>query len=210
MNMPTATCSLLPMTGKVPSSVDHASPHQLVRQVALTLFSELGFHNVSLRKLASALGMQPGSLYHHIEGKQELLFELIDEYETDLLDAIKIDLPTGGSPDHKLSAYIHSYFSFNASNLQRCSIAQLEFRNLNQNQQKVIEATRAEYASLLDGIIQYGIRTQSFSPIFPQAITHLILSMLTEMSKQAKSSAALTFEDATALLQEAALRILHT
>lgn len=210
MNTATATCNLLPMTARVASSVDHASSHQLVRQVALTLFSELGFHNVSLRKLASTLGMQPGSLYNHIEGKQELLFELIDEYETDLLDAIKIDLPTGGSPDHKLSAYIRSYFSFNASNPQRRSIAQLELRNLNPKQQKIIEATRAEYTLILDEIIQYGIRTQSFSPIFPQAITHLILSMLTEMSKQTKSSATLTIEDATTLLQEAALRILNT
>lgn len=126
MNMPTATCSLLPMTGKVPSSVDHASPHQLVRQVALTLFSELGFHNVSLRKLASALGMQPGSLYHHIEGKQELLFELIDEYETDLLDAIKIDLPTGGSPTtSSLLTSIH----ISASMLRTYNVAPLHNSN---------------------------------------------------------------------------------
>ena len=108
MSTSTSTCNLSAIIGRATSGIDHKPSHQLVRQVALKLFSEIGFHNVSLRKLANTLEMQPGSLYNHIDGKQELLFELIDEYETDLLDTIKVDLPSGSSPEHRLSAYILS------------------------------------------------------------------------------------------------------
>ncbi|WP_162983693.1 TetR/AcrR family transcriptional regulator [Pseudomonas aeruginosa] len=210
MSTSTSTCNLSAMLGRATSGIDHKPSHQLVRQVALKLFSEIGFHNVSLRKLANTLEMQPGSLYNHIDGKQELLFELIDEYETDLLDAIKVDLPAGSSPEHRLSAYIRSHLGFNASSPQHRSIAQLEFRNLTPNQQKIIEAIRAEYTFILAEIIQHGILTQAFRPMPLQVATRLILSMLTEMSREDKSNATLTIEDSTTLLHETVLRILHT
>ena len=130
--------------------------------------------------------------------------------ETDLLDTIKVDLPSGSSPEHRLSAYIRSHLGFNASSPQHRSIAQLEFRNLTPNQQKIIEAIRAEYTFILAEIIQHGILTQVFRPIPLQVATRLILSMLTEMSREDKSNATLTIEDSTTLLHETVLRILHT
>lgn len=46
-----------------------------------------------------------------------MLFELIDEYEIDLFDVIKIDLFIGGFFDYKFFVYIYLYFSFNVLNL---------------------------------------------------------------------------------------------
>ena len=42
---------------------------------AARLFAERGYHGTSIGRLAEALGVQKGSLYSHIEGKQELLHE---------------------------------------------------------------------------------------------------------------------------------------
>lgn len=112
------------------------SPHQKVRRAALALFAEKGFHSISLRKLAGELGVQAGSIYNHIESKNSLLFELIDEHESDLLDAIEMGIPRGGEPLENLLAYIRTHLQFNAEHQQRYLLSRLEFRNLDQQQKK--------------------------------------------------------------------------
>ncbi|NWB11915.1 TetR family transcriptional regulator [Pseudomonas sp. D5002] len=43
------------------------SPREHIRSIALKMFVESDFHSLSLRQLASVLGMQAGSLYTHRE-----------------------------------------------------------------------------------------------------------------------------------------------
>ncbi|RMH81683.1 TetR/AcrR family transcriptional regulator, partial [Pseudomonas sp. AOB-7] len=52
---------------------------ETLRGKALALFAERGFAQVGMRELALHLGMAAGSLYHHFESKEQLLFELIEE-----------------------------------------------------------------------------------------------------------------------------------
>jgi AcrR family transcriptional regulator len=51
---------------------------ELTRQAA-RLFAERGYHGTSIGDLAKALGVQKGSLYAHIESKQDLLYEAMRE-----------------------------------------------------------------------------------------------------------------------------------
>ena len=47
---------------------------ELAREAA-RLFAEKGYHGTSIGALAEAIGVQKGSLYAHIDGKQDLLYE---------------------------------------------------------------------------------------------------------------------------------------
>src|SRR5918995_2544720 len=51
---------------------------ELTREAA-RLFAERGYHGTSIGDLAKALGVQKGSLYAHIESKQDLLYEAMRE-----------------------------------------------------------------------------------------------------------------------------------
>jgi AcrR family transcriptional regulator len=51
---------------------------ELTRQAA-RLFAERGYHGTSIGDLANALGVQKGSLYAHIESKQDLLYDAMSE-----------------------------------------------------------------------------------------------------------------------------------
>ncbi len=51
---------------------------ELTRQAA-RLFAERGYHGTSIGDLAKALGVQKGSLYAHIDSKQDLLYEAVRE-----------------------------------------------------------------------------------------------------------------------------------
>ena len=44
-----------------------------IYQAALDLMQETGVEDLSMRKLASALGVDAMSIYHHVENKQALL-----------------------------------------------------------------------------------------------------------------------------------------
>jgi AcrR family transcriptional regulator len=51
---------------------------ELTREAA-RLFAERGYHGTSIGDLAKAMGVQKGSLYAHMAGKQDLLYEAMRE-----------------------------------------------------------------------------------------------------------------------------------
>lgn len=67
------------------ATVEKSATFAKIRTVASDLFCQAGYKGLGMRSLASAVGIQAGSLYNHIESKQALLYELISEYELDLL-----------------------------------------------------------------------------------------------------------------------------
>jgi len=65
-----------------------------ILSVALTLFSTKGYKAVSVRHIASDVGIKASSLYNHFENKQEILDELIKKNTKYIEDFLKdtIDL----------------------------------------------------------------------------------------------------------------------
>ncbi len=47
---------------------------------ALILFSERGFHAVSVRDIAKAVGIKESSLYNHFKNKQDIFDSIVDMY----------------------------------------------------------------------------------------------------------------------------------
>jgi TetR/AcrR family transcriptional regulator, cholesterol catabolism regulator len=80
--------------------VEHRSRRLSTRRTELTreaarLFAERGYHGTSIGDLAKAMGVQKGSLYAHMESKQDLLYEAMREGAEafhSALDAIPDDL----------------------------------------------------------------------------------------------------------------------
>ena len=59
-----------------PSGLELSPAKQKLYEVALELFGQEGFHAVSIRDIAQALGQQPSAIYFHVASKQELLYDL--------------------------------------------------------------------------------------------------------------------------------------
>src|SRR5215467_7935752 len=49
-----------------------------VYAAALRLFREKGYHATSMQDIAAAVGLYKGSLYHYIDGKEELLVRVFE------------------------------------------------------------------------------------------------------------------------------------
>ena len=57
-----------------------------ILDTAAALFASSGLRT-SLKEIADACGILPGSLYHHFESKEAIIVELVERYRADL-DAI--------------------------------------------------------------------------------------------------------------------------
>ncbi|WP_296261203.1 MULTISPECIES: TetR/AcrR family transcriptional regulator [unclassified Pseudomonas] len=158
------------------------SPHEQIRATALQLFVDQGFHSVSLRQLAAAVGMQAGSLYNHIESKDALLFELIEHYENALLLALPGKRLVVSDPLKALSAFIRNHVTFTSEHRQRWLLARLEFRCLTADQQRHIQALRDQIASRLAAILQAGIEQERFVRVPVSTMVPCMLAMLNEIS----------------------------
>ncbi|WP_235490550.1 helix-turn-helix domain-containing protein, partial [Frankia sp. AvcI1] len=68
-----------------------------ILQAALEIFARKGYAAASIQDVADAVGVLKGSLYHYIDSKEDLLFQIFDNAHVDAerlmteLDALEVD-----------------------------------------------------------------------------------------------------------------------
>ena len=60
---------------------DEMPTRQKIMICALRLFSSKGYAETTIRDIASAVGITPGSIYGHFNSKEELLHYMLTDYE---------------------------------------------------------------------------------------------------------------------------------
>lgn len=128
----------------------------LVRRAALELFVSKGFQSVSLRQLAVAVGIQAGSLYNHIESKQTLLFDFIEELDSLLLHAVIKELKRRTNAIDALGAFVKVYMSIALENRSLYVLSRRETCSLMVEQQVDINRIRSRVVDVLVDVIASG------------------------------------------------------
>jgi len=132
------------------------SARDRILDTAAELFATRGFQAVGLRDLASYLGLHAGSLYHHFENKQALLFELIESGLLNLLQETKQQIKNKRKPCERLHLFIRAFVTFNANERHTLTLITREFANLNEEQQARIIQLKNRYSALLSVVLIYG------------------------------------------------------
>ncbi|WP_051684439.1 TetR/AcrR family transcriptional regulator [Blastococcus sp. URHD0036] len=73
---------------------------QVVRATAARLFEASGYAGTTMNDIADAVGLLPGSLYHHFASKEQIAAELLTAYSTalgEVADAAVADPPAPGA-----------------------------------------------------------------------------------------------------------------
>jgi AcrR family transcriptional regulator len=116
---------------------------ELTRQAA-RLFAEKGYHGTSIGDLADALGVQKGSLYHHIESKQDLLYEAMRDGAAAFhaaLDAIPDDAPAL----EKIRLALRGHLRVVAEQLDVATVFVREWRYLEGERREEVVRERRRY-----------------------------------------------------------------
>jgi TetR/AcrR family transcriptional regulator, cholesterol catabolism regulator len=127
---------------------------ELTRQAA-RLFAEKGYHGTSIGEIAAALGVQKGSLYAHIQSKQDLLYETMLEGARAFhagLDAIPDDLPA----TEKIRLALRSHLRVVADQLDVATVFVQEWRYLEGERRDEILRERRRYEDRVRAFFREG------------------------------------------------------
>jgi len=67
---------------------DHDQKRALILSASARLFAEEGYDRASMTQIARACGISKANIYHYYEGKDALLFDLLDNYLSGLRDRV--------------------------------------------------------------------------------------------------------------------------
>lgn len=161
-----------------PKDTDAAKPRrEQIHDMASRLFSERGYHATSMRDLAGELGMQGGSLYAHISGKEELLIEIVSrasrQFDTALFLLRDADLPA----DQKLREAMHRHIRVVADNMESATVFFHEWKHLSPAAYRHVTDWRDTIDAFYRELIVQGMREGTLRPDLDIKMTaNLILS----------------------------------
>lgn len=164
-----------------------------MREAALHLFAEHGFAAVSMRQIASEVGVQAGALYNYTPDKQSLLFDLMKTHMQDVIAAVPDG--TGQTPVQQLEGFVRFHIAFHHRRPEEVFIAYMELRNLTPENFEVVEQMRRTYEAHLQAILDRGIAAGDFVVEDAKIATFAVIAMLTGVNTWFREGGRLTLED---------------
>ncbi|OJU79752.1 MAG: hypothetical protein BGO11_02800 [Solirubrobacterales bacterium 70-9] len=119
------------------------------------MFYERGYVDARVQDIAAEVGLLKGSLYHYIDGKEDVLFRLLDETHDEvnqILDEMAA-LPDTEPPLDRLHEYVRRQIAYNMENLVRVSVYYRDLRCLSEPLLAQILERRREHEGFVRGLI---------------------------------------------------------
>ena len=127
---------------------------QLTREAA-RLFAEKGYHGTSIGDLAEAMGVQKGSLYAHIDSKQDLLYETMRDGAAAFHAALDT-IPEDVHPVEKIRLALRGHLRVVAEQLDVATVFVREWRYLEGERHEEIVAERRRYEERFRALFREG------------------------------------------------------
>ncbi|MBE9635245.1 TetR/AcrR family transcriptional regulator [Salipiger mangrovisoli] len=169
-----------------------------IREAALRLFAKHGYAAVSMRRIASEVGVQAGALYNYIPDKQALLFSLLKGHMDELLEAWDETAP-GGDPLARLEAFVRFHIRFTLRRPESIFISYMELRNLEPENFIQIEALRGRYEAVLEQILRDGQAAGNLSVPDTRIAAFALIGMLTGVNTWYREGGRLSEDEVAAL-----------
>jgi AcrR family transcriptional regulator len=125
-------------------------------RTAARLFAERGYHGTSLADVAEAVGIQKASLYHHIQTKEDLLWEVASagaEAFHAALDALPADAPA----TERIRLALRAHLRVVAAQLDAATVFMREWRSLAGERRERFVAERHRYEERIRDLFREGV-----------------------------------------------------
>jgi len=138
-----------------------ASRERIV-EAAIGLFSDAGYAGTSMRDIATAVGVLPGSLYAHIGGKEELLVEILEAGADRFLGGVPT-IAAVPEPRARLRKAVELHLAAIAVNPKQALILFHQWTYLTGAGRARMLDRRLRYRELFTEVVADGIETGVFS-----------------------------------------------
>ena len=125
-------------------------------RIAARLFAEQGYQGTSLADLAEALGVQKPSLYHHIDAKEDLLWDVAWEGANAFhaaLDGVPADAPAA----ERIRLALRGHLAVVAGQLDIATVFVREWRYLEGERHERFLAERRRYEERIRELFRDGV-----------------------------------------------------
>jgi AcrR family transcriptional regulator len=125
-------------------------------RIAARLFAEQGYQGTSLADLAEELGVQKPSLYHHIDSKEDLLWEVARDGAAAFhaaLDAVPADAPA----TERIRLALRGHLGVVAAQLDVATVFVREWRFLSDERRETFTAERRRYEERIRDLFREGV-----------------------------------------------------
>ena len=176
-----------------------------ISEIALHLFAERGYAAVSMRQIASKVGLQAGALYNYFPDKQTILADLLINHMENLLQTWhKQKLPQ--NPDKLLEFFVDFHIEYHLNRPEEVFIAYMELRNLNPDNFQKIEKLRNKYERILSEILTVGVNKNLFSCENTKVTSLAIIGMLKEVHTWYKKGGKISVPEMKSIYREIVLK----
>ncbi len=139
-----------------------ASPREAILDAAMQLFGKQGYTGTSMRDIAGAVGVLPGSLYAHIASKEALLADIVEDGIGRFLAAVRPHSGSDASPTDRLRAMVIAHIAIVADNPERSLVVFHQWRFLGEANIQSAIGKRRDYEQAYIGVIEDGMRAGEF------------------------------------------------
>lgn len=146
-----------------------------IERAAIHLFEEKGFHATSMQDIAEAVGLQKGSLYHYISGKDELLAAIAQQtlagYVQRLADIVELPQPAS----ERLAMAIRAHLEATAADREMMTVLLRESYAITSEQRAHVAHNSARYRDLFTQIIRDGMASGEFATADPEVAALVLI-----------------------------------
>ncbi|WP_232336327.1 MULTISPECIES: TetR/AcrR family transcriptional regulator [Thermoactinomyces] len=145
--------------------------------IACRLFSQKGYHGTTIRDISEACGILSGSLYAHINTKEDLLFEITDRGAEAFLGSLEPIVKSGKTASQKLREAVKAHMHVIEANLEAATVFFHEWKALTGDRYEQIRKKRDSYERLWAAILEEGIKSGEFKQLDEKLARLLVLSV---------------------------------
>ncbi|HET8803482.1 MAG TPA: TetR/AcrR family transcriptional regulator [Aequorivita sp.] len=147
-------------------------------QVASRLFYEKGYKTVSMRDIATAMDIKAASLYNHINGKQEILSEIILKVAEEFTNGMETVVRENTTAINKVEKVIELHIDITVNHSEALAALNNDWMHLEEEDLLAFVKMREDYEDNFRSIIKQGIESGEIKPNHPEVILFSILSTL--------------------------------
>jgi len=132
---------------------------------AAEVFDRTGYNRASMDDVAEAVGIAKPTLYHYFRGKEEILFEIHQEFITRLIRQHEVRRGSGLSPRQELLEVMGDILELMETHRGHVRVFFEHVRDLPEDQRDVVRQQRDTYHQMVEDVLQRGIDEGEFRPV---------------------------------------------
>ncbi|MDF3310603.1 TetR/AcrR family transcriptional regulator [Rhodococcus sp. NPDC057014] len=166
-----------------------------VREAALSLFAERGYHGTSLKEIAQELGIRTPSLYNHMESKGSLLSEIVLQTLHYVVRDFERVLAENSDPIERLRAATAAYAYRHATHRRQALIVNQEAIHLHDPDHAVAQDIRRRHERGFRQLIVDGQNEGVFTVDSPKVASFAIREMCVSVARWFREDGLLSAAD---------------